>query len=152
MNTKKTCCRCKEEKDLDEFHRATSRRDGHGTMCKACCHIQAKKNWAGRKQRQARPKFHGWLEEAGETLRTSGPPLDYSLIYPCMKEGGSCRPVPLGRTKRQAYCSRCTVDKCIHYDATPRMVRLGVAARTKYPAQAIWAMMRYGPNRQEVEE
>jgi 5-methylcytosine-specific restriction endonuclease McrA len=32
----KRCCNCKEEKPLDEFYRARTRKDGRATVCKQC--------------------------------------------------------------------------------------------------------------------
>ncbi len=33
----KTCSKCKEEKNLGEFHRKSSAKDGRRSQCKACC-------------------------------------------------------------------------------------------------------------------
>jgi len=36
MKIMKTCCKCKVEKPLEEFHKAKSRKDGHGSYCRQC--------------------------------------------------------------------------------------------------------------------
>lgn len=33
---KKICCRCKQEKIIDDFHKLRSSKDGHGRQCKSC--------------------------------------------------------------------------------------------------------------------
>ena len=65
-----------------------------------------------------------------------------SLKYACLDKGFSSRGVPPGLTKREAYCSRCTADRCLHHaEMTPKEVMWRVP--TQYPKKsACWP--RYG--------
>ena len=56
----KWCRICREKKPLSEFSRNARYKDGHDSMCKACRHDKAIREW--RQKRAAR-------EAAGETVR-----------------------------------------------------------------------------------
>lgn len=66
----------------------------------------------------------------------------HSLRYACLKKGFSSRGVPPGLSKREAYCSKCKADHCIHHtEMTPKEVMRRLP--TEYPKRAAcWA--RYG--------
>lgn len=63
-----------------------------------------------------------------------------SLKYACMGKGFSSRGVPPGLTKREAYCSSCTADYCVHHpEMTPKMVMRRLP--TQYPERSmVWAL------------
>lgn len=42
----KTCCVCKNQKELKEFHKNSKRQDGVQTYCKECGSVQRKKRYA----------------------------------------------------------------------------------------------------------
>lgn len=44
----KRCLRCEQVKPLTDFHRDSSRKDGHGTRCKTCDNSRAKPQNTGR--------------------------------------------------------------------------------------------------------
>lgn len=52
--TAKFCSGCEETKSLDQFHRNTSKRDGHQTRCKECCKSPAIRE--GRARYRATPE------------------------------------------------------------------------------------------------
>lgn len=41
----KICSRCKQEKDLDDFHNAKSKKDGKQPYCKTCLNSNSKKDY-----------------------------------------------------------------------------------------------------------
>lgn len=57
---KKTCCRCKSEKGIDEFAKSANRKDGVEPYCKACKNRKAREDYAAnaeiRKRRAERSK------------------------------------------------------------------------------------------------
>lgn len=82
----KTCSKCNKEKDLEEFHRNNSRKDGRQGVCKPCRSVyhkswysdpiknreQADRSRAARKKR--REAYHALI-------------LDYLLEHPCVDCG-----------------------------------------------------------------
>ena len=60
-----------------------------------------------------------------------------SLKYACMTVGFSHRPIPVGSTKRKAFCSVCQADQCVYYpEMAPKQVFKLKQMPTKYPARA----------------
>lgn len=50
----KTCPKCKTEKDLEEFPKASSRKDGHAAWCKVCYATRAKQRYQENPDEKAR--------------------------------------------------------------------------------------------------
>lgn len=62
------------------------------------------------------------------------PKPEDSLKYACMDEGFRHRPIPVGSTKRKAYCSWCTARRCVHHpEMTPKQVGKLKEVPSRYP-------------------
>lgn len=55
----KTCGRCKEIKELSEFHRNSNSRDGHASDCKVCARARARE-WNSKNKDRANSKSREW--------------------------------------------------------------------------------------------
>ena len=59
----KTCCRCKEIKDYDNFKKNRSRKDGYASNCRSCDKIDYEKNKEKNSER-----FKKWRENNIEKI------------------------------------------------------------------------------------
>jgi len=60
----KTCCRCKEIKDYDNFKKNRSRKDGYASSCKSCDKIDYEKN-----KEKISERFKKWRENNIEGIK-----------------------------------------------------------------------------------
>lgn len=45
FDMKKICCKCLFEREVEDFHKCKSRRDGLNPVCKECCSTYSKSRW-----------------------------------------------------------------------------------------------------------
>lgn len=83
MEAKRTCCTCKVEKSLEEFHNRSRERLGKSYQCKLCsaayykkrrdedpqAHREYWRRWRGKNLEAAREKQRKWLSENPEKMR-----------------------------------------------------------------------------------
>lgn len=112
---------------------------------------KAKSPWGTREHSESLPGSVWDYVGIGERAKPNN-----SLKYACMTVGFAHRPIPVGSTKRKAYCSICTASRCVHHpEMTPREVRKLKRMPTRYPEISMaWAVYgeRGSVNREEVRE
>ena len=70
---KKVCFRCKQEKDITEFHKNKRNIDGYKGTCKKCCrlyvdeHIEQKRQYEEEHREERKPKRNEYLKKYRET-------------------------------------------------------------------------------------
>jgi hypothetical protein len=82
----KTCTQCKTSKELSEFNKNKTRKDGHASMCRECWKIYYKSNYyqRGNERERLYKKNKEKREQIRELIRTrkSVPCMDCNNQYP----------------------------------------------------------------------
>lgn len=78
---KKVCASCQEEKNLTDFRKDKSRKDGYQPHCKLCARSRGKNDYAT-KHRDSVKKRDDAKRAANQALL-----LDYKNVHPCIKCG-----------------------------------------------------------------
>ena len=91
----KRCCRCKVEKELNEFHNCNSTKDGRQYVCKICQKEYEQRNRERRKEYQK--QYHNQYYH-----RTPEKHKARNILNSAVKSGKIHKPV---------YCSSCDSDR-----------------------------------------
>lgn len=136
MPETKKCCKCKEEKPLDEFNRRKRSPDGRQTYCRECHkdhyrankerYLQQANEWternrekryaASRRYKQRNPKkVSRWNREYRERHPESGKRnlASYYEKHPLRKKANRAvrKAIQTGRLKKPGHCERCLAPK-----------------------------------------
>ena len=137
----KRCSGCGEWKDEQEFWKGFAK-------CRLCGSEKNKEDWARTKARTP-AQDHPWKQSGFGVEAAPGPVDDYvskgappratdSLKYACMGEGYSVKPIPIGSSKRKAFCPGCEAVLCFwHRELTPEQVMKLEKTPTLYPEMRV---------------
>jgi hypothetical protein len=113
---KKTCPECELEKSIDDFHKSSTRSDGHQRLCKLCANEKArassKRNYtAGSKNKPTHRKHHLTFEQFESMLAAQDGLCSICKISEAthIDHDHSCCPGPYscGRCVRGLLCHNC---------------------------------------------
>ena len=117
----KRCCRCKEEKDLKEFNKDKSSKDGRQNKCKICQKQYYQMNKEKKKQYQK--EYNHMNREKIKEYQKEHYQLNKEKINQCQKQYQKRSPekqkargilnsaVQRGKVHKPLYCSSCEGDK-----------------------------------------
>lgn len=105
----KICCKCKEEKDLKEFSKNKTRRDGHSSCCRQCHSVYHKK-WHEKNKTQRRTDIkdykiasRNWLHKYKLTLTCSRCPENHPATLDFHHINGDEKEINLGSAGRMGW-------------------------------------------------
>jgi len=119
----KTCSKCKENKELNDFNSNKKRKDGLTSWCKECIRKRSKEHYKNNvdlykdKVKKSRQKLRIWFDEYKSTLKCEKcgenhpSTLDFHHLDPNVKElGGVARMLSNNKTENEI---REEISKCI---------------------------------------
>lgn len=106
----KICCNCKEEKELTEFNKNKSRKDGHNTICRLCSNARSKRYYEENKEHHREV-----IGERNKKLREQNRRLlfEYYQSNPCV-DCGNDNPIVLELDHRDGTDKVSDVSKMMH--------------------------------------
>lgn len=135
----KRCPRCGQWKSHEEFgHRPNGQ---FRSYCRPCRRDYDREWQAKHRHRRRSAAVVGNPQHSAvlDLIGSYGPPqAQDSLKYACMDVGFAHRPIPIGETKRQAFCANCTALRCVHHpELTPDQVKKDGPIASRYPEKSI---------------
>lgn len=74
----KRCCKCKKEKEIGEFNKNKTRKDGYNTICRECSNAHSRAYFANGYYSQNKDKFRASKQRSKQRIREYLDSLDLS--------------------------------------------------------------------------